>query len=179
MVEIRFKMPDLLGRLKRGEKRIVLGMLAAMQENRAQVFDSEGSFNGAPKWKPLKCRDGMILSDTGALRRSIAPSSPTGLPGPGGAAFATGDLKKKEFYLASKLPYAAMMNWGTTGLSGGVLRAKPGKSLVFDCGGSKVFAQQVKIPARRFDRFTAEDKRELTLTLRNLLVEVLGGKRKA
>ena len=178
LVEIKWDFPNLLKRLLRHEQDITMGMLAALQTNRGMMFNAEGAYNDHPKWKPLKFRDGMILSDTGALRKSIAPRAPTGKAGPDGFAYASGTLAKKGYAIGSKLKYAAMMNWGTTGLPDGVLKPKRKKMLRFEIGpGEFAFAKQVKIPARRFDRINAEDKRELTLTLRNLVMEALANER--
>lgn len=181
LVELEIKWPEWLETLKRSEKRIGLFQAAMLQTNRAQLFANEGAYNGHQKWAPLKTREGQILSLSGALKNSIAPKGATGQAGPGGFVQIGGNLTLKTARVGTKLKYAAMMNWGTTGLPGGVLTPKKGgvfrrsKVLRFKAGSKWVFAQSVKIPARRFDTFTSQDKREMTEAMTNLIAEILDG----
>jgi phage gpG-like protein len=77
--------------------------------------------------------------------------------------------------IGSSLAYAAMMNWGTTGLPGGVLKPKNAKALRFKIGRNVVFCKSVKIPERRFDTFTKADQAELQATLVNTIEELFRG----
>lgn len=124
-VDIDFKWPDLEGRLKNAEGEINLFLAAAVQTNRGLLFDSEGSYNGRPGWAPLSLRNGQILSDRGVLRKSIAPYNANGQPGPDGIVV----IQPDAITVGTKLLYAKMMNYGTTGLPGGVLRPKSAKAL--------------------------------------------------
>jgi hypothetical protein len=89
------------------------------------LFDNEGSYNGHRRWARLSFRSGQILSNRGALRRSIAPHNPKGSPAADGIVRFTGD----EIIVGTKLLYARMMNDGTTKMPGGVLRPKNAKAL--------------------------------------------------
>lgn len=198
LVSIDLKFPDLALKIKNHRQEIDLFIAAQMQFNRGMMFDQEGAYNGHPSWAPLKFRKGQILSKSGKLRKSIAPSSQSGKPGPGGIVRFGGGVVT----IGTSLIYASMMNWGTTMMPGGVLRPKNAKALMIplpggksategakglkkgsskisrDVGGKQknmnvIFRQSVKIPARRYDQWNDEDQRELSVALRNKLVELI------
>jgi len=125
MISISYKYPDWDRKLKKASQEINLFIAAVMQTNRGMLFDSEGSNNGHDPWKPLAFREGMILSNRGVLRKSIAPMTGTGQPGPSGIVRFNGDVVT----IGTKVAYARMMNDGTTKLPGGVIRAKKAKAL--------------------------------------------------
>lgn len=169
-VDIEFKFPDLEARLKRAEGEINLFLAAAVQTNRGMLFDSEGKYNGRPGWAPLKMRKGQILSDRGVLRKSIAPYSADGKPGPDGIVV----IQPDAIIVGTKLLYAAMMNYGTAGLPGGVLRPKYAKALKIPVGRGKfIFRKSVRIPARPFNDWNQEDQNEVSEALTNKAAEVL------
>ncbi len=124
MLEIEFTFPDWEGRLERKRGELMRFQAAIIQENRGQLFDSEGSFNGHEGWAPLGMRSGQILSDRGRLRKSLMGQG-NGRAGPGGAVDFAGDV----ISIGTTLGYAKMMNYGTTKLPGGVLRPKRAKAL--------------------------------------------------
>jgi len=125
MIAISYKYPDWDRKLKKASQEINLFIAAVMQTNRGMLFDSEGSHNGHDPWKPLAFREGMILSNRGVLRKSIAPLTGTGQPGPSGIVRFNGDVVT----IGTKVAYARIMNDGTTKLPGGVIRAKKAKAL--------------------------------------------------
>jgi phage gpG-like protein len=178
-IDLGFDFPDWDEKLRKNRRRIDLFMAAQMQTNRGMLFDAEGSRNGHKKWAPLKFRKGQILSKSGALRRSLAPSSLKGLAGPDGLVRFGSDF----WEIGTKLFYARMMNDGTTGLPGGVL--KPRKALALKIpasmgGGTKIakegkfiFRKSVKIPARNFDQMNERDEKEMGEALTNLIAKIM------
>lgn len=178
-LDIGFQFPDWQKRLKRAEDRINRFIAAGIQTNRGMMFDAEGGFNGHDKWAPLKCRDGQILSKTGTLRKSISPSKAgkqLGVAGPDGFVQTTGNLIRKTTVVGTRVAYAAMMNWGTTGLPGGVLRPKSDDGVLrFKCGNAWVFAKEVTIPARHFDEWNEADAADLEAGLTELIAGILNG----
>lgn len=175
LIETTIKFPDLLKRFKGAEQRIGRFIAAQIQTNRGMLFDAEGAHNDHKGWKPPKYREGQILSLTGTLRKSMAPPGAKGFPGPMGIVRISGTLARKEVGVGTTLAYAPMMNWGTAKLPGGVLRPKQKSVLRFKVGGHWVFAQRVRIPARRFDQWNATDKAELTVALHGLITRILNG----
>lgn len=180
LVSVEVKFPNWIEKLRRAEPRIGLFLAAQVQTNRAMLFANEGAYNGHAKWAPLKAREGQILSLSGALKNSMGPSNAKGIAGPNGDVSIGGSLKAKYAKIGTKLKYAALMNFGTKDLPGGVLRAKKkvfgfGRRgvLRFKANGKWVFAQSVKIPARRFDQFNAQDKLELQIAMTNFVTRVL------
>lgn len=124
-VEINFTFPDWAGKLREREEELNRFVAAQVQTNRGMLFDQQGAHNGHPQWAPLRMRDGQILSRRGTLRKSIAPYNPTGFADGGGIVRFEGD----QIIVGTKLAYARMMNNGTVGLPGGVLRPKNAKAL--------------------------------------------------
>ncbi len=125
MLDIDFKFPEWARAVTAAEAEINLFIAATVQTNRGLLFDSEGSALGHKPWKKLLLREGQILSQRGALRRSIAPYNPNGTPGPDGIVRFAGDV----ITVGTRLAYAKMMNYGTVGLPGGVLRPRNAKAL--------------------------------------------------
>lgn len=169
-VEFSIEMTDVVAIFHRERRRILTNVAATMQTNRAMLFDQEGGYNGHERWAPLRLRSGMALSNRGNLRKSIAPRGAVGVPGPGGIVEFVGDTVT----IGTKLAYAAMMNWGTTGLPGGVLRPVRAKALRFYAEGSKnpIFAKSVRIPPRRFDQWNNQDQSEVDETILNSISRV-------
>lgn len=124
-LEVDFKFPDWPNWLKHSEGELNLFQAAQIQTNRGLLFDAEGGRNGNARWPTLKFRAGQILSNRGALRKSLAPFNPRGQPGPSGIVRFT----ENAITVGTKLMYARMMNDGTTKMPGGVLRAKKAKAL--------------------------------------------------
>lgn len=174
MIDIDFKMPDLEARVKSKLNKIYLGIAASIQTNRAELFYNEGSYNGHKKWAPLKFRSGMILQKSGNLRRSMAPDNPKGLAGQDGIV----RFEPDKVTVGTKLFYAAMMNFGTTKMPGGVLKPVKAKALKIPVQGRGkfIFRKSVKIPARRFDEWTADDQIEIEATVANLIAGAMRGK---
>lgn len=95
-------------------------------------FDTSTSPDGRP-YPPLKSRDGKPLENTNRLRNAFLASS-----------------RDTNIELVNPTKYAALQNFGTAGLPGGVLKPKGKKALRFFVRGKPVFAKQVTIPARPF-----------------------------
>lgn len=197
MIDLELQFPDLPAKLKRNLPKVYLFIAAQMQANRAFLFDAEGAYNGHPKWAPLKFRKGMILSDRGTLRKSIAPRPARGVPGQDGIVRFAGE----KVTIGTSLAYAALMNWGTTRMPGGVLRATKAKALKIPIPGGKgatdaakslrkgattiknaqgksekfIFRKSVRIPARRFDEWSNADQTELEEALTGYIAKILRG----
>jgi phage gpG-like protein len=148
-------------------------LAATLQTNRGLLFTSSGTYNGHPGWASLKYRQGQPLLNRGSLSQSIAPSNNGIAPGHGPSSILR--MGGGIVTIGSGLAYAAMMNWGTTGLPGGVLRPKNKKALAFRIGRNFVVCKSVKIPARRFDTFTKADETELQETLVNTIEGLFNG----
>lgn len=192
MITAEFNFPDLLAKLEANRERVYQELTVAMQTNRGMLFLNEGAYNGHDAWAPLKFRVGQILADRGVLKSSLAPPAPKGQPGPGGYVRMDG---RDTVVIGTNVAYAKMMNYGTTGLPGGVLRPKNGKALRIPIpsgpgasAGAKalskaraeknkptghMFVQSVKIPARRFDTMTNEDAKEFEAALLQAVREVI------
>lgn len=175
LVSINFKMPKYLQILQMAESRIERFIAAQIQTNRGMMFDQEGAHNGHPRWAPLRVRQGQILSDKGVLRKSLAPPNATGYPGANGDVVFRGGLASKNVSVVTKLKYAAMMNYGTEGLPGGVLRPRTKKVLRFPVGGRFVYTKSVRIPGRDFTSWNEQDAEELSGSLATFITRVLNG----
>ncbi len=166
ILEVKFKFPKLDQRIKKNHKRIEQFLAAAMQTNRALLFDAEGEYSGHQKWAPLKLRTGKILSKRGNLRRSIGPSNDGVRPvqsDNGIIEYRNGLVK-----IGTKLAYAAIQN------NGGIIKAKTAKALKIPLDNGKfMFRKSVTIPERNFDSITQQDRQEFSESLKNILVEVL------
>lgn len=122
-IEMKFPLWKQAVTAKQGE--IAQAIAAAMQTNRAMLFDTEGAYNGHPPWAPLKFRNGQILSDTGTLRKSIGPFARSGKPvsNPNGIVRYAGSAVDPMVTIGTTLIYAALMN------NGGVVRPVGAKAL--------------------------------------------------
>lgn len=170
MIKIELSFPDMEKMLEQNLDEINLFIAAIMQTNRGLLFDSEGKHNGRPGWAPLKTRDGQILSKRGTLRKSMAPPEAMGKPGPDGIV----RLSRDQITIGTSLFYARMMNNGTTGLPGGVLRPKTKKALKIPLGNGRfIFRKVVRIPARNFDDWVSADQQEMEESLSNKIEQVL------
>lgn len=201
-VKFQMTVPQLEDRLRSRLGEIRLALAAGMQTNRALLFSSGGTHNGHLGWDQLKFRSGQPLKDRGTLAKSIGPKSVSGKPGR--AAGTIVRITAQQVVIGTNLLYAAMMNWGTTKMPGGKLVPKNAKALKIPLPAGKnategasrsfgklnkktgkhtigkgqfIFRRSVKIPARRFDTWSALDKREMNLVLRNKLTRILMGKK--
>lgn len=175
MIKIDWQFPDLEARFKRKIQHIYVGMAGAMQANRAELFYSEGRYNGRQGWPKLKFREGMILQKRGTLRKSMAPEPFNGTPSSGGIV----RFGPEKITIGTNLFYARLMNDGTKKMPGGVLRPVKAKALkIPKPGGGKgfIFRKSVRIPERRFNDWVPQDEKELDDTLAGLIAEVLNGK---
>lgn len=126
--EISFEFPDLADLLERNLESLQLFIAGQLQYNRAMIFENEGAYNGHPRWKELAFRNGMILSNRGILRKSLAPVRS---PNEGAKTGANGILEvtRTTVMIGTTLGYARMMNDGTTKMPDGVLRPVKAKAL--------------------------------------------------
>jgi phage gpG-like protein len=201
MLAIKIILPDLYKRLQAKIGEMNLFMAALIQTNRGMLFDSEGARNGHKRWKPLRLRDGMPLSNRGNLRKSISPFNASGQPGPEGIV----RIQRNEITVGTKLAYAYLMNWGTTRMNGGVMVPTHAKALMIPLPAGKkireeakplrkestkitkgtktrtkefhkdenvIFRKKVRIPERRFDEWNAADQMEFDNAVFNKLKEL-------
>lgn len=190
------KFPKLSQRLLEHQEQITREIVVAIQTNRGMLFDAEGAYNEHKPWAPLVLRTGQVLARRGVLKKSLAPGGGTGQAGPGGYVDMDG---QGVVTVGTNVAYAAMMNFGTTKMPGGVLRPVRAKALAIPLPDGKwasdvtkalrkgavkrvgpsgknervIFRKWVKIPARRFDTITARDKDEFAEVARNAIVEAL------
>lgn len=188
MIDIRLSFPDLAKKLKANETEIYKFVAAQIQTNRGMLFDREGAYNGHDKWAPLAFRQGQILSKRGVLRKSLAPINANGTAGSNGYVTYRGD----EVTVGTNLFYAAMMNYGTTRMPGGVMRPTKAKALMIPIPGGKeataaakgiraglkgkpkfIFRKYVRIPARVYNDWNQQDQDEISEALMNKIIEVL------
>lgn len=167
VLSVKFKFPRLEERIKKNHHRIEQFIAAAMQTNRALLFEHEGEYSGHKKWAPLKMRTGKILSKRGTLRKSIGPPNDGNRPvqsDNGIVEFKSGIVK-----IGTRLAYASMQN------EGAVIVAKNAKALKIPLEGGKnfIFRKKVTVPARNFDSITEEDREEFEMAMKAILVEVL------
>lgn len=140
-IDIKCVFPSLVGKYARAKNELMLFTAAQIQTNRGMLFDANGARNGGVLWPQPMLRVGQPLGARGTLRKSLGAN---GKAGPGGVVRFTGT----KVAVGSSLIYAAMMNFGTEGLPGGVLRAKDGKSL------------RIPIPAGKRATETAQEIRK-------------------
>ena len=168
-------MPDFQKAFEINKQSLLNLAAATVQTQRAMIFDREGAYNGRDGWKPLKFRQGMILSKTGALRRSIAPRNDGTTPGRDKGTIL--EFSGSKIVIGTSLIYAALQNFG------GVVSAKNAQALKIPVpsklpGAKKIdgkwylFRKSVKIPARPFLDWTKEDQDELNITLTNRIKEI-------
>lgn len=181
-IDIKCVFPQLVGKFAKARGEVMLFAAAQLQTNRGLLFDAQGARNGGKRWPKPLFRNGMTLASRGTLRKSLGVD---GHVGPGGVLRLTGS----KIIIGSQLIYASMMNWGTTKLPGGVLRAKTGKMLRIPVPSGKratpaakairrdegafIFRKWVRIPERRFDVLTKTDMREIGKALSAKVAEVL------
>jgi len=183
MIDIRMTIPEWDKIIKAHEKDIYLVLAAAMQTNRAMMFDQDGADNGKPKWAKLKWRKGRPLQARGVLRKSFAPQNNGITPGKGEGTIVR--VAAPQVQIGTNLFYARLMNDGTTKMPGGVLRPTSAKALKIPIpkglkGFTKkerkqgfIFRKSVQIPAREMDQITDQDEQEFADTLTNYLIEIL------
>lgn len=196
-IQFEFKYPNFGQKIADNRRRIMIFMAAMLQTNRGMLFDAEGAYNGHQKWAPLKFRNGQILSKSGTLRKSIAPGGMSGNPGPDGIVRISSDIVT----IGTKLHYARMMNDGTVGLPGGVLKPKYALALAIPMPGGKgatkiakqvkgvrkknkntgkmektLLVKSVKIPPRNFNSLNEKDAGELSEGLVNICREIMLGR---
>lgn len=199
MISVSFKQTStLLKKAKGAQLEINLFMAAQMQHNRGMLFARSGNYNGHEQWARPLLRDGQPLKDRGTLSQSMGPRSGANAQQPVRTQGSVVKFHGNVVSIGTTLIYAALMNWGTTKMPGGVMKPKnkpvfwipiPGgkkasetaKSLT-KSGGSNIvkymgktflLAKQVRIPARRFDNLTEQDKHELDMMLGKKLSQVL------
>lgn len=168
-VQIEWKFPDLLERLKAATPRLGKIVAATLQTQRGMIFDAEGAHNGRAKWEPLKFREGQILSLTGTLRKSVSPGGSLGAPGAGGYVKISGNVADQEVTLGTKLKYAAVHNFGA------VIKPVQAKALRWEAHGRVFFRKKVTIPARPYMNLTGDDKHEINVTLARAVARILNG----
>lgn len=120
--------PDWEAKIRAAIPEIELFIAANIQFNRGQLFDNEGAYNGHSKWQELSFRNGQILKMRGTLSKSMGPvKDPQGgaVRSPNGIL----NIERDSITIGTTLAYAAMMNNGTAGLPGGVLRPTKAKAL--------------------------------------------------
>lgn len=192
-VQIKMQFPPLAQRLQSQKRNMLVFLAAQMQTNRGLLFQAEGGRNGNKRWKPPLLRKGMALSDTGTLRKSLAPG--TGYAGPGGVVRMSGT----HVEIGTTIAYAPIVNFG------GTFTAPPGrpfkiplpsgknatdyakamrKAIVADNrlrkkNGLKprptdfIFRMKITIPERRFDIMTAQDQKEISRAYEAKLRQVM------
>lgn len=126
MIEVSMSFPKLSQRLTAARDAIAAELIVAIQTNRGMLFDAEGGYNGHAPWDPLVLRTGQILAQRGVLKKSIAPSGSSGKPGPGGYVSMDG---RGVVTVGTAVAYAALMNFGTVNMPGGVMRPVRAKVL--------------------------------------------------
>ena len=167
-VKIEFKYPDFIGQASLLKKNLPGLIAATLQTQRAMIFDREGAYNGREKWKPLKCRDGQILSKRGTLRKSIGPM-PAGPTTPG---FATGSIVR---YATGIVTIGTNIRYAHVHEKGAVIVPVNKKALRYKCGRRWVFSKKSVIPARPFGDFTHQDIEEIKDTVENHIDAVMKG----
>lgn len=198
MIAFKFKVPQLSEKVRRFKSEINLHIAAQMQYNRSMLFAHSGSYNGHQAWLKPMLRAGQPLKDSGSLAQSMGPRMGKNAKNPVRAQGSVVKIYGNVVAIGTTLHYAEMMNWGTTKLPGGVLKPKnkpllwipipSGKSasntakgmhkngggnIVKYMGKTFLLAKQVRIPARRFDNWTPQDRADLNKALAKKLAEVL------
>jgi phage gpG-like protein len=177
IVEAKIKVPDWKKIKEEVRNKAGLVTAATMQTQRGLIFANSGVYNGRSAWAPLKLRSGQPLKDRGTLSKSIGPATDGEKPKRNNGTIV--EISQETITIGTNLYYAALMNFGTEKMPGGVMRAKNGKVLAFPGRSGKrskrgkkskmIFAKYVRIPARRFDEITQEDKQEIVETLQSFV----------
>lgn len=176
-VDITFRMPD-FGKAAATIEANINGLVAAtMQEQRAQIFDTEGRFNGRPGWPPLRCRDGQILKHSGTLSKSIGPQDRPNATTPGHAVGTIVRIGGGVVTIGTTIAYAPVHNFSADIVCSRQSRTNPRRpgALAFQCHGKTVFRRKVHIPARPFADWTKPDVEELRVTVENYVLSVMEG----
>lgn len=176
MFKIELDLPNFAQKFKEMQSDLMLLLAASMQTNRAMMFDKEGADNGKTKWASLNphFRSGMILNNTGVLRKSMGPQNDGIRPGRGKDGIV--QIEGTRAVIGTRLTYARLMNDGTVNMPGGVMKPTRAKALKIPIASGKfMFRKSVKIPARKMDIITEDDKREWADTLANYIAEKLNG----
>lgn len=180
LVAVEFKLPNYLDRFKGQFRRVQIAIASDIQTNVGLRFDNEGAYNGHQKWKDLasglnrkKAKNGLqvrqILRKSGALKNSIGPASPTeGVPPKDGYITFSGDIRRAVVRVGSRLKYAAIHN------NGGVIN-HPGTSNGFGRG-IKIPPHKIRIPRRNFTDWSQQDNKNLQITLKNTIEEIISGR---
>lgn len=175
LVQIRLKVPKAFSNPPDiwDETKEVLA--ATLQTNRGFLFMESGRYNGHEPWAPLRYRKGQPLMKSGArgLSGSMAPRVTKNGTVPGKGPNSILRYTAGIVTIGTTLPYASLMNWGTSQMPGGVMKAKNAQALRFKIGRRWVFCKSVKIPPRRFDTFTPADVEEIETTLANTIARLL------
>ena len=128
MIKVTVEGEELSDILKKNEKLVYKFIIANIQENRAELFDRSGKMPGHEPWAPLwelgRRAGEKPLLDRGTLRKSLGPGSP------GGYAVVQGS----KIIVGTRLKYAKLMNWGTTKMPDGKLKAKRAQALKIPVG---------------------------------------------
>jgi phage gpG-like protein len=159
MIKVTVEGKKLSDILKENRAKIYKFIIANIQENRGELFDRSGAMPGHKPWAPLwelsrRAGDKPLL-DRGTLRKSLGPGSP------GGYAVVQGG----KIIVGTTLKYAALMNFGTTKMPDGKLKAKR--------------AQALKIPvAKEVDAPLKVTKNSIEKRLKNLQAQLNEAKTK-
>lgn len=168
-IEVKMTFPKLLKAFEDAHERIVQTIASTVQTQVGMRFDNEGAYNGHPKWEPLKMRQGQILSLTGTLRKSIAPTEADGKPGIDGFVRSSGLPDSMLVEVGTKLIYASTHD------NGAVIRPVNKRALRYlNAGTGKfIFSKKSVIPKRQFTDQNENDKMELEETLSALITDIL------
>lgn len=179
-VSVSIQIPNFIAMSNKAFADLPLIIAASVQTQRGFIFDHEGEYNGHEKWAPLKFRDGQILSDTGKLRKSIAPmQKKDGKPGreEGTILEARGDMVT----VGTDIAYAEIHELGR------IYHGTPGMPLAFEVpykvtgkngkkrkkGSYWIFCQKIVIPPRPFGTTTQQDAEEIGETVANFYKSLL------
>lgn len=199
LVKVKVEFPNLAAKLRGAQQRIYDVIAATIQTNRAFLFEIEGAYHGHQKWAPLKLRNGQILSDTGALRKSIAPRSKNGKPirNTGSLVRYSGGIVQPTVIVGTSLAYAPVHENGATitpknkpmlwiplpagkGATQFAKQLKSGKAaggpiVVKHAGKTFLLAKKVTIPARPFGQkaWNDVDTKDVMNAIEHVLTEIL------
>lgn len=128
MIKVKVEGKTLSDILKENKTNIYKFIIANVHENRGELFDRSGDMPGHEPWAPLwplgRRAGEKPLLDRGTLRKSLGPGSP------GGYAVVQGS----QIIIGTRLKYAKLMNWGTTKMPDGKLKAKRAQALKIPVG---------------------------------------------
>lgn len=133
--------------------------------------------------EPLMTNIGAILESSQRERIEETKTAPDGTKwvpsrGPGTTLLATGrHLRDSLAFIASADQVEAGSSWEFAHIhqDGAVIKPKSAERLAFRIGGRKVFAKQVKIPARPFVGVSADDEKEIQRVTVDWLRQLLPG----